>query len=456
VAPTSTETRHGLALPLVLAAVAVGGVLAIFSVRTYDTLGALIVAPVLIAISVPILARQARRENDRALLSLLILALVLKLGGAVVRHFVGFDIYGGGDASAYDQWGELLSDRFRDGDFHTGLDSLTATNFIRFLTGLVYTVTGPSRMGGFLIFSWLGFWGLFLFYRAFRLAVPEGRGRSYAYLVFFLPSLLYWPSSIGKEAWMMFGLGISAFGAARILSGKALRGLLITGVGLWLTAIVRPHVAGMVGLALLAAAVIRRPSENLRLLAPLAKMVTVAVLAVAAIVLVSKTDEFLKKKGYEPVRGVNSVLGDVSEQTGQGGSAFAPSIFESPVRAPVAVGTVLFRPLLFEAHNDQALAAAIEATFLFLLSLARLPWIFAAIRSIRRQPYVALCGAFTVIFIIGFSAVANFGLLARERVQLLPFYLVLLAIPPRDRSQEPEGDRTEQPEREDVGAFARA
>jgi hypothetical protein len=274
--------------------------------------------------------------------------------------------------------------------------------------------------------------------------------------VFFLPSLLYWPSSIGKEAWMMFGLGISAFGAARILSGKALRGLLITGVGLWLTAIVRPHVAGMVGLALLAAAVIRRPSENLRLLAPLAKMVTVAVLAVAAIVLVSKTDEFLKKKGYEPVRGVNSVLGDVSEQTGQGGSAFAPSIFESPVRAPVAVGTVLFRPLLFEAHNDQALAAAIEATFLFLLSLARLPWIFAAIRSIRRQPYVALCGAFTVIFIIGFSAVANFGLLARERVQLLPFYLVLLAIPPRDRSQEPEGDRTEQPEREDVGAFARA
>jgi len=438
------RSGHGLTLPLALIAGVVAAVLGLFSVRTYDTLGALIVAPILIAVSVPILARQARREEDDGLLWLLVLALVLKLGGAVVRHFVAFDIYGGAaDAAAYDEWGVKLAGRFSDGVFDTGLDPITGTNFIRVFTGIVYTVIGESRMGGFLVYSWLGFWGLFLFYRAFRLAVPEGRGRTYAYLVFFLPSLLYWPSSIGKEAWMMFALGVSAFGAAHVLSGKAIRGLVVAGVGLWLTALVRPHLAGMVGLALLGAAVLRRPGEHLRLLAPIAKAITVAVLAVAAGVLVSRTDAFLKEKGYQPVQAVSSVLTDVSEQTGQGGSKFAPSIFQSPARAPIAAGTVLFRPLLFEAHNDQAMASAIEATFLFLLSLARLPWIFAALGSMRRQPYLALCAVFTGIFIIGFSAVANFGLLARERVQLLPFYLVLLAIPPPERRGHPEEEEEE-------------
>jgi hypothetical protein len=38
---------------------------------------------------------------------------------------------------------------------------------------------------------------------------------------------------------------------------------------------------------------------------------------------------------------------------------------------------------------------------------------------------IALCGA----LILAFSAVSNLGILARERVQLLPFFFVLLAVP---------------------------
>jgi hypothetical protein len=32
-------------------------------------------------------------------------------------------------------------------------------------------------------------------------------------------------------------------------------------------------------------------------------------------------------------------------------------------------------------------------------------------------------------FVVAFASIANFGILARERVQLLPFFLVLLAVP---------------------------
>ena len=81
---------------------------------------------------------------------------------------------------------------------------------------------------------------MFYLYRAFTIAIPDGNRRSYARLLFFLPSMLYWPSSIGKEAWMLFTLGLAAFGTARLLTGRTWRGLALAGVG---------HVAGRAGAA---------------------------------------------------------------------------------------------------------------------------------------------------------------------------------------------------------------
>jgi vacuolar-type H+-ATPase subunit H len=82
---------------------------------------------------------------------------------------------------------------------------------------------------------------------------------------------------------------------------------------------------------------------------------------------------------------------------------------------------------------------ALEGTFLLLFSIVRIRWLVAAVKSSRRQPYVAFALLYTLLFVVGFSTVANFGLLARERVQLLPMYLVLFTIPrPDTRSREEE------------------
>ena len=69
------------------------------------------------------------------------------------------------------------------------------------------------------------------------------RGGPTRYLFFFIPSLLFWPSGIGKEAWMMFGLGLAAYGVAKVL--RVARGEASwLSTGLWLAGLVRPHVAG--------------------------------------------------------------------------------------------------------------------------------------------------------------------------------------------------------------------
>jgi hypothetical protein len=414
----------------------IGAILVFTAARTYDVSSPLLLAPVLVALTLPAISRQARHERSRTLFWLLVAGLVLKLAGAVVRYYVAYDVYGGlADAAVYHAEGVRISEAFRHGTFATGLQGLTSTNFIRFFTGVLYTVIGTSEVAGFVFYSWLAYWGQFFFYRAFTVAVPDGRSRSYARLLFFLPTMIFWPSSIGKEAWMVFALGIAAYGAARLLSKVSVGSVAITVLGTWLAAIVRPHVAGMFVLALLAASLLRRTRPELRQLAPIAKALGVAVLGAAAVFLVIRTDRFLQTQGIDTTGGVGGVFRGVGERTGSGGSGFTP-VSGSWLRAPVGAVTVLFRPFVFEAHSVTALLSALEGTFLIGLVVARFRSVVAAVKGVRREPYVALCLAYSAIFVVAFSSIANFGLLARERTQLLPFFLVVLALSPGGAERE--------------------
>lgn len=406
----------------------------------FDTWSAMILLPVLVAVTLPFLARQANREGTPGLFWLLAVALLLKLIGSLVRYHAVYDVYeGGGDAVDYAEWGETLSAGFWSGNFETGLDGLTGTNFVRLLTGMIFTVIGPSAIGGFLVYSWLGFIGLFLFYRGFTMAVPEGRSRTYARLLFFLPSLLFWPSSIGKEAWMMFALGMASFGAARLFTGRMARGIVVMAVGLWLAALIRPHIAVLFAMAAVGAFVLQRRPEA-RPGAKLGRAVVLAGLVAGSVFMAAQAEDFLVDAGLDTDQGVSSTLTQATERSAKGGSRFAPSVLGSPAQAPGAVVTVLYRPFVTEVDSAQSALAALEGTVLLLITLIRLPWLLAALRSVRRQPYVAYALANTSFLVLALSSFANFGILARQRVQLWPMFLVLLAVPSVVRARR---ERTE-------------
>jgi hypothetical protein len=73
----------------------------------------------------------------------------------------------------------------------------------------------------------------------------------------------------------------------------------------------------------------------------------------------------------------------------------------------------------------------LESSFLLLLTLARWRSLVAAVRRLRRRPYLALALVYTLLFVVAFAAVGNFGILVRQRSQVLPLYLVLLCCQPR-------------------------
>src|SRR6202044_291327 len=120
------------------------------------------------------------------------------------------------DAYTYDIYGRQLAASIRSGHFVVPSAQI-GTQFIVTLTGIMYAAVGNTKLGGFMLFAWLGFLGQYLFYRAFRIGFPQGDYRRYAVFVFFLPSEVFWPSSLGKEAWMTLMLGIFAYGAAKLL-----------------------------------------------------------------------------------------------------------------------------------------------------------------------------------------------------------------------------------------------
>ena len=184
-----------------------GPLLILMGTSPYDTWGGLLIAPVLIVVY---RCRRSGRQATRRVTPVSSTVAVLghslaKLLGGVARFVLAYVIYDSkGDAFKYSQDAVARSRSVGDGTRGSRGHDRDAGELHHLGDCVIHTLLRPSILAGFLVFSWLGFWGLFWFYRSFQLAVPEGRPRTYAKLLFFLPSLVYWPSSIGKEAWMIF------------------------------------------------------------------------------------------------------------------------------------------------------------------------------------------------------------------------------------------------------------
>ena len=405
----------------------------------YDTWAGLVVGVVLTVGTLPLVVWLAHREQDARVARLLPWAFLFKMVAALARLAVTFGIYDGvADATRYHDAGELLAPMYRHGDFSADLGSFVGTGFIKALTGVVYAFTGATKVGGFLVFSWMGFWGVYLFYRAFCLACPEGDRWRYALFVFLLPSLLFWPSSIGKESWMTLSLGLCAYGSARVLTRRR-GGAVLVLAGLLGTVAVRPHVASILVASLLAAYALRRPPAGGTVLGPSAKLAGLLVLGLALMVVVGQTEHLFGGKDQFNAEAVSQALERARVQTAEGGSVFRTghrSTDLSPSKLPYALVSVIFRPFPWEARNPLAMLASLEGTMLLGLFVVGRRRVVGAVRSLLRTPYVVLCVVYSVLFVYGFSAFANFGVLTRQRVQLFPFLLVLLALPPFVRKDE--------------------
>lgn len=415
-----------LGVTAVVAALAVA-----MSVADYDVWGAFWVGPVLLALTVPIANHMAKQEQDPRVGRLILLAFTAKVVvGSTARYITVNGVYGKGDSKAYSTAGRILAPLFRHLEYHD-LGKVSGTRFIEIVTGQIFAFIGPSDLGAYFVFSWLAFLGLVLLVRAFRIAVPEGDHRRYRYLVLFFPTLLFWPSSIGKDAWMLLCIGLAAYGLARALRGSLLVGGVSLGLGIWWAAIVRPHIALLLIVAAVAAVVVRSVSPTSRGSTGFARVgsVLLAIVLLGGILAVtSQAEQFFSLDRLDP-DSAQTVIDEVTRRTGQGGSEFDAPSASTPGGYAQAFVTVLFRPFPLEGGGGLSLLTAGEGMLflaIVLLSLSRLSR-FPALGL--RDPYLIFALTYLLAFVYAFSSIENFGILARQRAQLLPLAFAMLALP---------------------------
>ncbi|TGD82977.1 hypothetical protein [Hymenobacter wooponensis] len=294
-----------------------------------------------------------------------------------------------------------------------------------------YTVIGLC----FALFSFTGMWAMYLtFIRIFPLAYKK-----LAIAVFFLPSVFFWGSGLGKDSLCMGALGWVFYGFYHaIIRPRNMATALSMGIlGAYIIASVKIYIL----LSFLPPALFwvfneynqKIKSSALRLiLKPLFIGLGIVVGALGASSLTAGDEKYDIEKIGERSKINNYYL----TQQVASGSAYNIGEFDGSASsivkvAPQAIVVSLFRPFLFEARNPVMLLSALEATlFIYLtVSLFYKTGILKSFKLIGGEPILSFCFIFSIIFAIGVGVNSgNFGTLVRYKIPLMPFYLGALYI----------------------------
>jgi hypothetical protein len=387
---------------------------------------AFIVVPVLGGITYAIAKRFAERAKQPAIVPILMGGFVVHLAGTMVRYWIGLQVYGTSDATEYAKWGRRLAPQIRQFQL-PNVGKLRGTNFVRLVSGFVYALTPASTMVAYIVFGFMSFIGMIFFWRAYKRALPNHNDLRYLQVIMLFPSLAFWPSSIGKDSWMVMGVAIASYGVANILTNRTILGWAMFIVGVYAVLAVRPHV----GICLLVGLVVAELFRKRGLEGAGRAGVSLIMLFFMGGIIMGSAASFLGIQSWNRAS-VQQELDSVGGRTSEGRSEFTPTQVNSPAQFPIAAFTVLFRPMPYETHSPQEMGTAAEDVALLIVVMISLPRLFAAFRRARQRPYLLYCFAAICVFIVEYSSFSNFALIARERTQVTALLLVFICMPRKE------------------------
>jgi len=398
---------------------------------------AFFLAVVLFALGRLIIRRVAEAEGDPWIAKALTVCLILHLLSAPAQIWIVEHLYGGvADFNHYDPQGAVLASGFRHFDFSLApahLGGIVANGAVSIVAGVIYTFIGANQVGGFLVMSFLSFVGTVYFFRAFTVTFSGHGSHRYGYLLFFLPSLIFWTSDVSKEAMMIFLLGPTAFACARLLArrgGTNWPVIIACSAG---GVFIRPNEM-LLAVGGFLIAMIFRPVGSSPKFEPGRRTVSLIILGAMLGLAIFVTLHFLPgNHGSLSLTTINH--GNQGSGAGFGSSGISYS--GNPIYYPKDVYTVLFDPLPITAHGKGQYLEAFENTVLLGVVLLSLRQLRLVPRAGLARPYVILCVVFTGAFCYAFASLGNLGLITREASVTLPFFLVLLCIPRGSRRQPP-------------------
>lgn len=396
--------------------------------ETISRIGLILVAVILVTIFVADTSKRYPGIRPQLIMAvlwrILILAFVLLW---MIPYYVRES--GGMDAIGYHYMGLRISDSIRHGDFTT-LKLGLGTDMTRLLAGLLYVPFGGDLYGFFAVSAALAFVGMLLQFRAFCIWNRGRESKVYFMLLAFFPSYAMWAGLAGKDSWVALGLGMASLGYAQTLLRMNLRSLILTGAGLGLITIIRPHITLMM-VAAIAIASLLGAKRSKRNKSTILLRIAVVICMLPLIYAIQKVTSSFVGMDNPDTESVLTIQSRVAKGNSYGGSALEAQTFNSLSEflfyVPEGLTRVYLRPFLGEGLSANMLLAGLENAFLAVLI------VWSALRLKLRykflsHPFALFAVMMTIELSILFCVFTNLGLLSRERAQLLPFFFGVVAI----------------------------
>ena len=363
----------------------------------------------------------------RKVAQLLGAGMVMRGFGSLIRYTVIYQLYGHGDAEQYFKAGLYYSDLIWQYDFsffHGPLwgGNWWGTQMVMFISGFVIALIGPTQKGEFLFFAILSLIGLLLFAKAFQRNYPQSDLKGYLKWLLFWPSLWFWPSSVGKDALMLLSTALLVYGYTAKKEGKI--SWIILGMSFVLAAVIRPHVAGVMVVSLAIA----------HWLSPSRKWGSVHIwqgllilLLLALVLRQGFSDLGLDQVDVESLRDYVDLQ---AKRSAEGGSAISAG-GGTLTAIPIGVVNVLFRPFPWEAGSPLLAAASLEMVVFWAIFFKRRHRIFLVMKEWRSNRLLCLIVPLTILYVVMLGlAMGNLGIIARQRIHILPMLFVWLEARP--------------------------
>jgi len=287
----------------------------------------------------------------------------------------------------------------------------TGTKFIGFLAWPLTRTIGLSYYSVMLIFSYFGYFASVFFYLVAVENIelkPVWANYSPLELVFLLPNLHFWTSSLGKGSIITFAIGLFAFGLSRIN-----RRIVPAAIGAFLIFMVRPHIL----LAIVLASIIGLfvTSGGIK---PFFKW---SIIIVAVFLFINLSGSVLKFTDTDTLDITSSTT--LSHRTSELSKA-SSGIDISNYNLFYKVFTFLFRPLFFDGLGVLGFLASFENLFCLIMAFQIIKWLIKSWSGWNGYFKIALF-TFLLGSVILAQVTGNLGIALRQKAQLMPFFFIL-------------------------------
>jgi len=287
----------------------------------------------------------------------------------------------------------------------------SGTKFIGFLAWPLSRTLGLGYYSIMIIFSYIGCFGSVFFYLVAVENIelkPVWGSYTPLELLFLLPNVHFWTSSLGKGSVITFAIGLLAFGLSRIN-----RRILPTIIGAILIYMVRPHIL----LAIILASVIGLivTSGGLK---PFFKW---SIIIVSVFLFINLSGSVLKFTDTDTLDFTTSTT--LSHRTSELSKA-SSGIDIGNYNFVYKIFTFWFRPLFFDGLGVLGFLASFENLFCLIMAFQIIKWLVKSWSSWNGYFKISLF-AFLLGSIILAQITGNLGIALRQKAQLMPFFFIL-------------------------------